>query len=617
MPELNFKGKEFVYNHHLSVPFRPLVPQIDKSIGEGRLDGNLIIHGDNLHALKALMPMYAGKVDCIFIDPPYNTGSSEWSYNDNVNSPIMQEWLRNNPVNGDDMLRHDKWLCMMMPRLKLMYELMAEGGLIAITIDNNELSRLWLLMDEIFGERNLVACAPWLSEPSGGKEKTGLRTGHEYVLIYSKGRAALSQDETELGDLRLSDEQGEYLKGRELRKWGGVSRREDRPRQWFPVIAPDGTEVYPIRNDGQEGHWRWGKSNTEMVAILADPSKAHWEKRPFDKGISWNGLTERWVPYEKVRSSRRNVGWKTWLENLAFNADGTRVIKEIFGEKVFDTPKPVELIEWVISIVPDDEALVLDSFSGAGTSAHAVLEANKKDKGNRHFILVECEEYADKLTAERVRRIINGYEFNGIQREDLMREKLNFTSLKKADALLTRINDIEINETPRFDRIKKEVKNGELLVIGEKNVEEKAEGFGGSFTFCTLGDPIELDRLLSGETLPSFESLGSVLFHMATSMAFDPGQMLRNDGYGYLGSSSDRHVWLIYKSDLGFLKSPSAALTLERAKAFVKEKPDKPHLVFAPSRFVSRKILEDNMLPLEFAPLPFALYRISNPDIQK
>ena len=147
MTELTFKGKEFVYNHHLAVPFRPLMPDPDKSIGDARLDGNLIIHGDNLHALKSLLPVYAGKVDCVFIDPPYNTGNEDWSYNDNVSSPIMREWLTSNPVGIEDGLRHDKWCAMMYPRLHLLHDLLREGGIIFISIDHNETHHLRSMLD--------------------------------------------------------------------------------------------------------------------------------------------------------------------------------------------------------------------------------------------------------------------------------------------------------------------------------------------------------------------------------------------------------------------------------------------------------------------------------------
>jgi adenine-specific DNA-methyltransferase len=608
MPELQFKGKEFVYNHHLTVPFRPLEMVASKSIGKPNLNGNLIIHGDNLHALKALLPLYAGKVDCIFIDPPYNTGNEGWNYNDNVNSPMMKEWLSSNPVNTDDMLRHDKWCAMMWPRLTLLRELLSEGGLIAITIDNNELSNLWQLMDSIFGEENIVACAPWLSEPSGGKEKTGLRTGHEYVLLFSKGDTDLTQDIVNRGELTLTDENGQYLKGRELRKWGGTSLRADRQGQWFPLKAPDGTTVWPIRNDGKDGHWRWGPDNPEMKAIMKNPQSAHWELRPFDEGVRWKGLTKRWVPYEKVRMSEKPVGWSTWLDDLAYNSDGTRVIKEIFGDKRFDTPKPVELVGWVLSLVPSDSCLVLDSFAGSGTTGHAVLEANARDGGSRRFVLVESEKYADAVTAERVRRVIKGYQFEGTQKEELLRESLTFSTLKNPDRLMREVHAIENLEAHRFDNFKKELKDGELIVIGEKQVTKKTDGLGGEFTFCTLGDPLDLDKILTGKSLPDYEAVGAWLFHTATGESLSSSET--RESIWYVGESVAYYVWLVYKPDLDFLKSNKAALTLDLAQKIASD-PDrkgKRHLVFAPAKYVPNKTL----LPMgvEYAPLPFALYRV-------
>ena len=159
--ELNFKGKEFVYNHHLSVPFRPLVPHPDKGIGPVALDGNLIIQGDNLHALKALLPMYAGKVDCIFIDPPYNTGNEGWCYNDNVNAPMIKEWLNANPVGIDDGLRHDKWCAMMWPRLRLLHELLSDRGSLWITLNDIEVHHSRSILGEIFGAGNFIASCIW------------------------------------------------------------------------------------------------------------------------------------------------------------------------------------------------------------------------------------------------------------------------------------------------------------------------------------------------------------------------------------------------------------------------------------------------------------------------
>lgn len=607
MPELHFKGKEFVYNHHLSVPYRPLVPDVAKSVNsKGDLNGNLIIHGDNLHALKSLLPMYAGKVDCVFIDPPYNTGNENWAYNDNVNSPMINEWLSSNPINKEDMLRHDKWCALMLPRFKLLKELLSYEGFIAVTIDDNELDHLLLLMDEVFGAENRLACAVWLSDPSGGKQKSALRVGHEYIVVYGGGDASMTREERVEVTLSLEDEMGLYAKGRELNKWGANSERKDRPSMFFPLITPDGVECYPIRNDGREGCWRFGKESPLIKAALLNPASVHWEMRPFDDGVTVAGLRERFVPYEKVRSQAKAFGWSTWLDQTATNADGSKVLKDIFGDKRFDTPKPVEIVDWILSLMPTDDGLVLDSFAGSGTTAHAVLLANKRDAGCRRFILVECESYANEITAERVRRVINGYDFSGLYKEELFSEKITFSQFKRAEKALAHIESIENLESHRFDEFKKEIKDGVLTVVGEKRVSERMEGLGGSFTYCTLGEPIDVDGILTGKNLPSYEAIGAWLFHTATSEALDTGRV--NQSSQYLGESSGFHVWLIYKPELEFLKSRDAALTLSFAERIVSEKKGKRHLVFAPAKFVPNKTL----LPLgvEYAPLPFALFRL-------
>lgn len=413
MPALEWIGKKKVINHHHDVPLRTLEQQFTFGDHEHCDDGNMIIHGDNLEALKALLPEYRGRVSCIYIDPPYNTGEEGWIYNDNVNDPKIRKWIGEVVgTEGEDLTRHDKWLCMMYPRLKLLQELLANDGIIAVSIDDNEVFNLGCLMNEIFGAKNRLACAPWLSEPSGGKEKTKLRNGHEYIMIYTNGSIeSLSRDERSSGKLDLRDKFGKYRKGRELRKWGGASQREDRPNQWFGVTAPDGTIVFPFKNDGTEGHWRWSTKNAGMQAILADPENAHWEMCPYDEGVSVNGETERWVPFEKIRDEKKSIGWATWLDKYGYNADATAELKAIFGYKPFDTPKPSKLIEWIVTLYDgnDDGVIVLDSFAGSGTTAHAVLNANKADDGKRRFILIEMMDYAKSITAERVKRVINGY----------------------------------------------------------------------------------------------------------------------------------------------------------------------------------------------------------------
>lgn len=411
MPTLDWIGKKAVINHHREVPYRLL--RCDNGLSAGDSDsGNLLVQGDNLLALKALLPYYAGKVKCIYIDPPYNTGEENWIYNDNVSSPEIRNWL-NITVGGEgeDLTRHDKWLCMMFPRLSLLKELLSRDGIIAVSIDDNELNNLGILLDEIFGPKNRLACAPWLAEPSGGKQKTALRQGHEYLLIYHNGDdSKLSREEKSTGELDQRDKFGKYRKGRELLKWGEQSLRTDRLRMWFPLYAPDGKEVYPIRNDGKEGRWRLGVDNPLILKILEDFENVHWEKRPYDEGVIVNGLHERWVPYEKIRDAKKSFGWSTWLDSFGFNADATRELKDIFGNKAFNTPKPTQLIKWIISLHEDEDALVLDSFAGSGTTGHAVLQLNKDDGGNRQFILIEMEENICRdVTAQRLERVIKGY----------------------------------------------------------------------------------------------------------------------------------------------------------------------------------------------------------------
>jgi len=457
MPTLEWIGKEKVVNHHLDVPYRVLERNysFDENGQHGEDNGseNMIIRGDNLEALKALLPRYEGKVKCIYIDPPYNTGEEGWVYNDNVNEPHIKEWLHKTVgKEGEDLSRHDKWLCMMYPRLKILHRLLSKDGFIAVSINDCELYNLGEIMNDIFGVSNRLACAPLRSEPSGGKDKSVLRTGHEYILFYSKGdQSSLCKEEKSTGELNLRDFKGKYRKGRELRKWGAGSLRQDRENMWFAFTAPDGEKVFPVRNDGQEGRWRIGKDNILTQAILNNPEEAHWELCPYDDGIVVNGKTERWVPFEKIRDEKRSFGWNSWLDGYGTNADATAVIKSIFGEKIFDTPKPLTLIEWIVSLHNDDNGIVLDSFAGSGTTAHAVLNMNKADGGNRKFILVEMMDYADSITAERVKRVIKGY---GEGKNAVEGTGGNFSFYDLGEPLM--IGDV-LNENVSVDKIREYV----------------------------------------------------------------------------------------------------------------------------------------------------------------
>ena len=605
MSELNFKGKEFVFNHHLTVPHRPLVPDAAKSVGDPRLDGNLIIHGDNLHALKALLPLYAGRVDCAVIDPPYNTGNEGWSYNDNVNSPMIKEWLKSNPIGVDDGLRHDKWCAMMWPRLRLLHDLLAEGGTLWVTLDDNEVCRARPMLDAIFGEDNFVNCFVWRKVDSPNDNKVAVAPDHDYVLCYAKDKASVAFSQMMapgiLDAYPHKDATGRPYRDRLLKKNGKNSLRRDRPTMYFKLHGPDGEPVYPIHDNGEEACWAAGEDAVEAHKVAGT---LIWKQRTRREALVWEPYTREFAAEVPTRP------YPSIWDDLPTMRQAKAMLRDIFATAdLFDTPKPVELIERILDLVSKPNALVLDSFAGSGTTAHAVLRLNKRDGGKRKFVLVEGEHYADTLTAERIRRVILGYDFQGNQRTRLMSKKLTFTDLRNASQLLQQVASFENLQGPDFNGIEKKVKDGVLLVEGVKNVIERVEGLGGSFAYCTLGDAVDLDRLLAGERLPAFEQLGSLLFHMATNEAINPEAMFAENGHGYLGESAAFHVWLIYKPDIDFLKSRDAALTMAKAQAIAQKKPGKRHLVFAPAKFVSQKLLDEAHIPVEFAPLPWALYR--------
>lgn len=596
MPELQFKGKEFVYNHHLTVPFRPLEPDATKGIGEPALDGNLIIHGDNLHGLKALLPTHAGKVDCIFIDPPYNTGNEGWAYNDNVNSPMIREWLAANPIGLEDGLRHDKWACMMWPRLKLLWELLAEHGVLAVSLNDMEEHRFRAIMDEIGGEQSYLGTVVWKTRNTDNRVKSMLSQDHEYVLIFSKGDAVRGRVIVR-DDFKVTGEEEPFVTD----PLTGKATAKDRPNLHYDMVNPETGDVYPP--DPSRG---WITDFAGFQTLL-DAKRIWWPPNP----ATGKPRKKRYLS----ETSERMPASTFWGDTKT--QTGADELDRIMGIRMFAFPKAVDFMSRVIDLCADDNSLILDSFAGSGTTAHAVLAANARDGGNRRFILVEGEDYADRLTAERVRRVINGYAFTGTQREELLREPLTFSKLKQANSLLEQVQRIETLDGPRYDRIKSTVKDGALIVTGERDVKEQTPGLGGSFTYCTLGAPVEMDAILTGKSLPSVEAMAGLLWHTATAKPFDAAGMTpapdlgacdENGGAMRLGEMAGRTYWLFYKPDLDWLKSADAALTLTRARIIGAQPGD--HLVFAPAKFVSRELLGREKLAVDYAPLPFALYRL-------
>ena len=304
MPSLEFKGKQHVYAHHLTVPYRPLIPDPDKSVGDASgADGNLIIHGDNLHALKALLPRYAGRVKCIYIDPPYNTGNEGWVYNDRVNSPLHKEWFaQHSPIDGEDLERHDKWLCMMWPRLQLLRELLSEDGMIFVSIDDHEQHHLRMLMNEIFGEENFLSSIMWHKSYSPQMDAGGFSVSHDYIVSYRRSElATVNREPFEQNIEQFSFTEastGRPYRRRSVRKEGSNSLRADAPSSWFPLIAPDGAQVFPFKplkageSERIEGVWRW--------------SQETYDERLDNGEVEWV-LTdnEGWQPYAKQYVNER------------------------------------------------------------------------------------------------------------------------------------------------------------------------------------------------------------------------------------------------------------------------------------------------------------------------
>lgn len=400
MPTLEWIGKDKVINHHMEVPYRVLEHQYTY-VGKGEngeeiADGNKIIRGDNLEALKAMLPQYEGYVKCIYIDPPYNTGNEGWVYNDNVNDPKIKKWLGQVVgKEGDDLSRHDKWLCMMYPRLKLLQKLLADDGAILINIDDNEQAHLKLICDEIFGAQCFVSDLIWRSADSSNNDAKQFSGDYNHTLVYSKTSGWRPQkfERTEDNNRHYknpdNDPRGPWFSG-------NVSSPNPRENLRYDVISPNGTVIHSPKNG-----WRWSKERMdEMIAekvVVFSEDEDRIIKKTFLKDQA--GI----VP--------SNIWWD--VEDTGHNRNAKYELLKIFPElhssQVFKTPKPTKFINKILQLFADDNLLVLDSFAGSGTTAHAVLNMNKQDGGRRKFILVEMMDYAESITAERVRRIIDGY----------------------------------------------------------------------------------------------------------------------------------------------------------------------------------------------------------------
>ncbi len=431
MPTLEWIGKSKVINHHQDVPFRVLERKysFDENGQHDEDNGseNMIIRGDNLEALKALLPRYEGRVKCIYIDPPYNTGEEGWVYNDNVNDPKIKKWLGEVVgKEGEDLTRHDKWLCMMYPRLKLLQKLLADDGVIFINIGEDEHANLKLVCDEIFGVRNYVT-------DFGRQMKSGGAKGHyytpslDYVLTYAKNidllpyfRAIMTQQQIDVF-YKFTQEEGP----RKGEKYGEErlfkSSLEARANQRYYIQCPDGTFAIPpgetTPNELKEGLivtplktdkvWKWiyprYKQELDAGNIIFKRTNTSGLVDEHGNQCKWNIYNKLWLSEQQEKGvvpSNLITGYE--------NRQSAAELKKLNLD--FNYAKPIRLIEYLLTISQmEKDAIVLDSFAGSGTTAHAVLNMNKADGGHRKFILVEMMDYVDSITAERVKRVIRGY----------------------------------------------------------------------------------------------------------------------------------------------------------------------------------------------------------------
>ncbi len=444
MPTLNWIGKDAVINHHKEVPFHLLRCDPKRSVGDE--SDNLLVQGDNLLALKAMLPHYAGQVKCIYIDPPYNTGEEGWTYNDKTNSSEIKDWL--GKVVGrenEDMTRHDKWLCMMYPRLSLLRELLRDDGVLFVSIDEVEVANLRLLLNEVFGYDNDMGSLVWKRRSSSAMSGTPLSIDHEYILVFAKDKTKISLYGLGKGieNYPYKDEKGFYA-STDLTV--GMDRNA-RPNQYYQITNPRTGKVY---EPNPERVWRFFPETMNKVIeseliIWPDEQDGNMQRPRYKTYFDPENLkptpVSSWI--ESAGASEKDVTneeaeYEISILATGMNQEGGKLLQKIFGTKTFSYPKPVSLVKSLVRSATKGDDFVMDSFAGSGTTGHAVLQMNKEDGGNRRFILVEMDEnICQNITAERLKRVSQGYEWKD-----------------------------------------------------QKGNKKKEEGLGGGFRFCTLGEPL-------------------------------------------------------------------------------------------------------------------------------
>lgn len=522
MPVLQFKGRVAIEGYHHTVPHHLLETVAKLSLTDGKgagLDGNMIVEGDNLVALKSLLPTHSGRIDCIYIDPPYNTGKEGWVYNDKLTQPQFKEWYgKVVGREGEDATRHDKWCCMIYPRLKLLRELLADDGVIFVSIDDNELHHLKALMSEIFGETNFVGTIIW--KGATDNNPTLIAVEHEYILCWAKDKTQLpaqwsnpnpAAKETMLAEYnRLKDQKADpdWIQ-EQLRDF--IKKNPDRcqPLTHYNRVDKGGpyTGSRKVHNPGKQGYF-YDVIHPKTKKPCKAPARGYrYPEAAMKKLVAANKIIYGDDENQIIQIKEYLHDYKGSLKSLIEldSRTGANTLEAIFGNReTFKNPKPVELLKELLTFATDKQSIVLDSFAGSGTTAHAVLELNSEDEGTREFILIQtpydtasasakAKNICEEITAERVRRVIAGV-------------------------------------APR--------KGGK-----GKSAKEFA-GLGGEFTYARVGAPLfGAFRGFEGEG-PGYEELAKYVFYTETSHDFDPKQVRAAEGR--IGSVGDTAFYLLY-----------------------------------------------------------------------
>lgn len=555
MPSLQFKGKSIIWNHHLSIPYHTLEEIEELHFQTDKNNGNLIIEGDNLLALKAIMPEYAGKIKCIYIDPPYNTGKEDWVYSDKVNSPLITEWFKN-VVGKEDLTKHDKWLCMMVPRLRLLRELLAKDGVIFISLDNNEAFNFKLIMDEIFQEDNFLGVI--IVQTATDNNPSQISTEHEYMFCYSRDKEYQSNWEAKSKEADLILEKYSELKDKLN---DDIDKIQTTLRSWVKDNKENLDKVTHYNYVDNIGVFYPGNpSNTKMGGYTFDiihpvtkkvcskpeygyrwPEKTFWAADENDN-VLW-GSDESTIP--KIKKRLETV--KASLKSIIYE-DGRSASKELellFGKDFFKNPKSPKILKKVFEYCTGENDIILDSFGGSGTTGQAVMQLNEDDGGDRRFILIQMKEDSEKEPDKNI-------------------------CLQKTRA-----------------RIEKVI---------------QAYNINNGFKYLRVGTAIDPEKMLEG-ILPTFEQFAKYIYYLGTGEHLSDIENISKEKH-FIGNHGSKAFFLLYEQDLD--KLSRTALNLHIAEEIVKQTPGMRRIIYAPACFLDSEYMDDKQI--EFVSIPYNLF---------